>query len=190
MAQANSSTTKALRRRASKSTMKEDAPTPTHPPKKRHQLERVPDLWLAVWANDSELPESERQRAQDERDRRRTLSPSDYVLGLLVDREDCTPVQLTALREVMAGAKLAGAKELHHPWTTRRIAGVCRHSGLPITTHQNLRDVVLASERIIVAPRGPDDFKKRTPAWESVQYAKHRKLPVTVVMPDGTVEGG
>lgn len=166
---------------------KEDiADAPARPPRKRYQLQneqKVPDLWLAKWANNENLSERERKLVQEERDRRKTLEP-DVRIGVLVDAEDVTPAQLGFLEE-----KLVGATEIHHPWTTRRVAGMCRRAGAPVTVHKELRDVVLACQMVIAAPRAPEDFRNRTPAWEAVQYAKHRKLAVTVVLPDGRVAG-
>lgn len=162
------------------------ADIPARPPRKRYQLQneqKIPDLWLARWANDESLSERERKLVQEERDRRKVAAP-DVVVGVLVDAEDVTPAQLDFLRE-----RLGNATQIHHPWTTRRVAGACRHAGALVTVHKELRDVVLSSERILAAPRGPEDFRHRTPAWEAVQYARHRKLAVTVMLPDGTLEG-
>lgn len=166
--------------------MKEDAPPPAHPPRKRYQLEsqgKTPDLWLAVWASDPKLSSAERERVQAERDRRKALQP-DRRVGVLVDREDVTPAQLEALRQ-----RLAGATEIHHPWASRRLVGMCRRVGPPVVVHKEMRDVVVASSIVLAAPRAPEDFRNRTPAWNAIQLARHRKLAVTVVLPNGQLEG-
>lgn len=164
---------------------KEDvADIPARPPRKRYQIQneqKIPDLWLATWAHDESLLDRERRFVQEERDRRKAQEP-DRKVGVLVDAEDVTPAQLAFLEE-----KLAGATEIHHPWTTRRVAGVCRRAKLPVTVHRGLRGVVLASDVVICAPRAPEDFRSRTPAWEAINYARHRKLGVVVMLPDGQV---
>lgn len=162
--------------------MKDDAPPPRHPPKKRYQLEnqsKMPDLWLAIWANDTKLSDDERERVQEERDRRKALKP-DLIIGIIVDQEDVTPPQLKVLKEQLANA---GATEIHHVWAPRRVASACRRVGIPVTAHRTMHEVVQQSMRVIAAPRGPAD----TPAWEAVKYAKHRRLPVTVILPSGAL---
>lgn len=171
-------------------------PVPRHPPRKRYQLEneqKIPDLWLAMWTTDTGLSDDERERVQAERDRRKALKP-DQVVGLLLDREGISGPQLDRTREILAGLKPTA---IHHPWAASQVHSACLALDVPVVVHKDvrndaapLREVVLASMFIIAAPRKAEDFRNRTPAWEAAQYARHRKLPVTVVLPDGTVQGG
>lgn len=47
------------------------------------------------------------------------------------------------------------------------------------------RDIVNESERLIALPHGPEE--KRSGTWSTVRYARKRKIPITIVWPDGTV---
>lgn len=169
--------------------MKDDAPPPPKPPKKRKQLERAPDLWLAVWANDHNLPEVDRAKVQEERDRRKAAQP-DRVVGILVDYEGATPSQLETVKQELAKAR---PTMIHHPWTGKSLNTACKATGAPVEVHRDvtsttnpLREVVLASDRLIVAPRS----RSESPVWDAYKYAKHRKLPITVVLMDGTIQQG
>lgn len=169
--------------------MREDAPAPKHPPKKRYQLERALDLWLATWAHDEELPERERARVQDERDRRKALKPQ-RELGLLVEQEGVTPQQLELIVEKFRALQPTG---IHHPWVQPRVHSACIELGVPVKVHRDVRDsfapmreVVLSSDIIVAAPRGMNRPSDPTPVWDSLLYARHRKLPLTLVLPNGT----
>lgn len=170
--------------------MKEDAPTPARPPTKRRALERAPDLWLAVWAGDADLTDAERERVQAVRDARKAAQP-DRKVGLLLDREGLTPPQFSIVRKLLSKAR---PTEIHHPWAPQSVHSACKSLGVPVIVHQDvrdqtkpLRDVVLASTAVIGAPRALETTGNMTPAWASIKYAKHRSLPVTIVLPDGTI---
>lgn len=170
--------------------MKEDAPTPARPPTKRRALERAPDLWLAVWAADVSLSDADRERVQAVRDARKAAAP-DRRVGLILDREGLTPPQFSIVRELLSKAR---PTEIHHPWAAQSLHSACKSLGVPVIVHKDVRsdlkplqDVVLASTSVIGAPRGLKNIGRMTPAWDSIKYAKHRNLPVTVVLPDGTI---
>jgi hypothetical protein len=165
--------------------MKEDVEIPPGPPRKRRQLEdpgQTLDKWLAVWATDESLPPSQRARAQAERDRRKALVP-DVRLGVIVGVEGMTPAQ----REVVA-ASMANATELHwltstFPHLRRALVELGRH--VAGTSHEDPRDVVRHSSTLVAAPKEPEKPDRVEGVWEAVRYAKHRKVPVRVVLPNG-----
>ncbi len=163
------------------------ADIPSSVPHKRGALEAVPDVWLAVWANDDKLPPSQRKRAQEERDRRKALVP-DTKVGLLVGQEGVTPEQLDKLKELLASS---GATEVHHPGVASKVHTACRALGVPVTPHRDVRIsdaermklVVKASDRIIAVPPAGT----RHGITDGIRYAKHRSLPVVVIGLDGSI---
>lgn len=175
--------------------MKDDIETPPRPPAKRRQLEAALPAWLAVWANDESLTPSERRRAQEERDRRKALAGKDEVVGLVVAAEGMTPSQLeglcTALRET-------NASQVLHTRVPRKVHGalmaVCRDMGAEARLVADVRDeqaaaaqVVRDSSFVLAAPRERTVLPYATPGvWSMVGLARHRSLPVRVVLPDGT----
>jgi hypothetical protein len=192
--------------------VKEDAPTPPRPPRKRRQMERALPVWLATWATDESLTPSERRRAQEERDRRKALQP-EVVVGFVGAREGLSPGQRARVRELLAGATeahhgdgLGGDAQFHE------IAG---ELGVPVVLHPPLgRRAFSKAERqfraeppadrtkaivrqvngagaLLVAPREgrePERVGEGTP-WAAVRYARDRGCRVRVVMPDGELLG-
>ena len=157
--------------------MKEDiGPAPELVPRKRRALEAVPDLWLAQWSGRTLAP-SVLRRVSEERARRKALVP-DRAVGVLLGREGITPAQRQMIPELMP----ADTTEIH-----------ANHSvplatpGRMITFHADPRDVVKLSKFVVVATRSFKD-DNADPMWEWVRYARHRKVAVKVVRPDGSVE--
>lgn len=166
--------------------MKEDVgPAPETPPAKRKQLEQAADLWLAVWANDAKLPPSQRRRAQDERDRRKALSP-DKGVGVLVGPEGLTPSQMVTLLTLVEGMSPTA---IHHPGLPSRLHMQLRSMQVPVVVHKDdYREVVKASNTVIVCPK--EQSPAKSAMWEMLRYAKHRSLPARAVLPDGRIVGG
>jgi hypothetical protein len=80
---------------------RDDVPVPEEVPRKRRVLEDESvtlDRFLAVWAARPDLTPSDRRRVEDERYRRKRLSPI-VCLGVLVGREGMTPAQRQAFAE-------------------------------------------------------------------------------------------
>lgn len=48
--------------------------------------------------------------------------------------------------------------------------------------------IVEACDRLIACPKGPEELRSGT--WSTVRYARRLAKPVTIVYPDGTIEGG
>jgi hypothetical protein len=155
-------------------------------PKKRRALEKSLDLHLALWL-DGELTPSQRRRLEAEKDRRKKLAKIDTrVVGILVGNEGVTPEQLEVLRE-----KLAGASAIHHPYVSKSLHRVCKDLGVQLVMHDDLRDVVRASDTVIAAPPQPNDpHSERADVWSMIRYSKHRSLPVSIVLPSGATHPG
>lgn len=170
--------------------MKEDAPTPDVIPRKRSQLKTVPDLWIATWlARDNTAP-SDRRRLEELKAERRAAVPERPV-GLVVGEEGMTPEQFASFKEIIESA---GATEIHHPGVSSRVHMLCK-SLAPVEVHYDARDfhagnaeVVRASQVVIATPKGMATGGRRKTVWDHVKLAKHRSVPVKVILPDGKVE--
>jgi hypothetical protein len=169
--------------------MKDDVEIPAKVPTKRKVLESPAltlDKWLAVWAADPDQPPSARKRAQDERDRRKRLVP-DVRVGVIVGEEGMTPAQRARLLELVAEAK---ATELHYDAERlthlRRLLLPLDDLNVKAILHHGNQDVVRESTTLVAAPKDTEKPNVVEGVWEAVRYAKHRKVPVRVVMPDGS----
>jgi hypothetical protein len=163
---------------------KDDAPAPAHPPAKRRQLEKVPDLWVAQWLAGDTITPSERRRLEElKASRKARRDMLDVPVGLIIGHEGMTPEQLDALP-----AALAGATSVQHRGLPSRYHQACRRVA-PVTIHRDDdKAVVRASKRVVamVRSRTPEG----TDVWETVRYAKHRGVAVRVVLPDGQLDDG
>jgi hypothetical protein len=165
---------------------KDDVEIPPSPPRKRRVLEDqgvTLDKWLAVWANDESLPVSQRARAQRERDRRKLLlNLEPDIVGVLVGREGATPEQLDAIRGIVHGPSVL---EVHAPAPLK----LGLEEGFVLHRKPDLRErlhaIVKSSTTVVAAPKEAEKPNVVQGVWEAVRYARHRGLPVTVVMPDG-----
>lgn len=144
--------------------MKEDALVPEKVPKKRRQLEAALDRWLPVWLERDDLTPSERRRVEEERERRRRNRDGEpTTLGLLIGAEGMTPEQRLALAEYKAAMKPASVIE-----------------------GGDFQAVVKASTVAFAAPRHAREPKSGEPGvWAGIRYARHRKVPVRVILPSG-----
>lgn len=171
--------------------MKDDVEIPPAPPRKRRQLEdpgQTLDKWLAVWAADTSLPPSQRARAQAERDRRKALVP-DVRVGVLVGDEGMTPAQRQRILELVTGAGTTDlnfdAQRLSH---FRRLLLPLDDLNVRAIAMEGDQDVVRNSTTLVAAPKESEKPGVVEGVWDAVRYAKHRRLPVRVVMPDGSVK--
>jgi hypothetical protein len=165
--------------------VKDDVEIPPTPPRKRRALEQALPQWLAMWANDESLPPSQRRRAQAERDRRKRLVP-DVIVGVIVGEEGMTPAQRGRLLELIAAAR---ATELHHDWSRsshmRRLLLPLDDLNVRVVPQQGDHELVRNSTTVVAVPKDVEKPDRVEGVWEAVRYAKHRRLPVRVVMPDG-----
>jgi hypothetical protein len=169
--------------------MKEDAPVPDAIPRKRTALKAVPDLWIAVWLGRDDIAPSDRKRLEALKAERRSAVP-DRPVGIVVGEEGMTPPQLATFKDVIVKS---GATEIHHPGVASSVHGMCKSLGVPVEVHYGggNAEVVRASRFVIAAPKDATHEVTRTgykTVWDHVKYAKHRSVPVQVIMPDGKVE--
>lgn len=167
--------------------MKDDVEIPPEPPRKRRVLEdpgQTLDRWLAVWATNESLPPSARRRAQDERDRRKRLAP-DVRVGVIVGEEGMTPPQRSRVLELVGGAT-----ELHYHGDRqshlRSLMLPLDDLNVRMVLHSDDQEIVRAASTVVAAPKEPEKPNVVAGVWAGVRYAKHRRLPVRVVMPDGS----
>lgn len=167
--------------------MKDDVgPLPERPPAKRRQLQQTPALWIAQWLAGDTLTPSERRRLEEEKHRRRGLTP-DRAVGIVVGAEGVTPEQFTRLIEQTHAVQ---PTEIHHPGLQSRLHMQLRAMEVPVHVHAgDFKAVVKASHVVILAPRDSDP-SGRAAVWETLRYAKHRNLAVRVVLPSGDLGEG
>lgn len=166
--------------------MKDDVEIPPAPPRKRRELERALPVWLATWASDESLPPSQRKRAQGERDRRKHLLP-DVCVGVIVGEEGMTPAQRERLADLgVAASPTALHVEERFVVHARRLLQSI--ADVTIWMHPDAQELVKASTLVLAAPKEPEKPDRVEGVWEGVRYAKHRKVPVRVVLPNGDEE--
>lgn len=168
--------------------MNTDIPLPPHVPVKRKQLRDVLDVHIAMWLAGDTITDYDRARLEGEkaeRARRRRRPPC--VVGVLVGPEGLTPAQLRAVRDALA---MLEPTEIHLPFrASRQLQAMCRERQVPLSSHRDLRQIVRNSQHVVAAPRERVEPKTKTGVWDSVKFAKHRSLAVTVILPDGTNVG-
>lgn len=90
-------------------------------------------------------------------------------------------------------ARLVGASIHIHPPTISRLRAfvVCRkgidHSNLPRGYLTRNRDIVNQSQRLLAASRTMTETM-RSGTWYTVRYARLTKTPITIILPDGSVQ--
>lgn len=145
--------------------MKEDAPTPNRIPTKRREMDAALDRWIAEWLARPNLRVGERKRLEEEKERRKQTrkAPAGVALGILHDREGMTPAQRKALTAFRAG--------------------------LHVTSETNSGDfqaVVKLADVVFAAPKhAREPVSNENGVWAGIRYARHRKVPVHIVLPDG-----
>jgi hypothetical protein len=168
--------------------MKEDVPErPERVPRKRRQIEDLLAIHLAEFLALDTITPSERRLLEKEKARRKALVP-DNPVGLLVGQEGVTPQQLDGVQRVLAESQ---PTEIHHPFTAGRLHTLCRSLGVPVHVHRDVRrgmeDVIRQSLAVVALPRERSESFSSSPVWEMIRRAKHRKVAVHIVLPDGRV---
>lgn len=161
---------------------------PLEVPKKRRVLEQMPDLWLAQWLARDTLTPSERRRIAEQRQTRKDRKGKEEVkLGIVAAAEGATPEQKNMLREMIEGY---APTEIHRYQLPRYIhSRMLVHMGAPILAEESNNDVVRHSTVVIAVAKETVEplHKDDNPVWSAVKYARHRKIPVKVILPDGKV---
>lgn len=176
--------------------MRDDAPVPETVPRKRAELHRALDRWLAVWLARDDLTAAERRLVEAEKARRKEARP-ERVVGVVTAPEGLTPPQFIALCQLV---REVGATEVLHTRVPRKTHGalmaVCRELGATARLVDDVRDPELAARAVIydstvvvAAPREATVQAYATPGvWKMIGLARHRGLPTTVVLPNGEVQ--
>lgn len=165
--------------------MKDDAPAPKRIPKKRRVLESAQtlDRWIAEWLDRDDLTPSERRRLEVERERRKAarLMP-DTDVGLLIGPEGITPAQATTIATMLP--QLAPTSVVFCGSMSRRLAGELPDN-VAMASAPDFQAVVRAADVVIAAPKKPHEQAAQVGVWAGVKYAKHRSVPVRIVLPNG-----
>lgn len=151
---------------------------PAQVPRKRRALEAVPDMWLAVWANDDTLSPGDLKRAVGERQRRKRLRP-DRVAGLVVEPEGVTPEQLAGIRAILERTQPTAIVQTYVP---TKVHTVSKSVAVPITVLPDRREVVKQADVVIACPRTANPISEGV--WELIRYARHRSTEVSIITPD------
>lgn len=160
--------------------MKDDAPLPETVPRKRRQIEMLLDRHIAIWLAGDDLTPSERRKLEEERQRRRQVTPG-MPVGLVVGHEGVTPEQLEQLPSY-----LRGASKILHAGVASRVHTACRSLDVPVVVYRDdMKTVVKEADRVIACVPYAREITD-TLVWQYVRYARHRSTPVIAVMPDGT----
>jgi hypothetical protein len=157
--------------------MKQDVPPlPARVPTKRYQMHRLLDLHIAMWLAGETITRDERRRLQEEKVRRKTLRPS-VVVAVIGAKEGLTPAQREFVRGYLA---TIAPNEVHTVAPIRAVSGALNMlDDTPVTVHTDSEDAIRASTIVLVAPRS------ESAATDAVRFAKHRKVPVRVILPSG-----
>lgn len=185
---------------------------PERPPRKRRQLEAVPDVWIAMWLAYGALTPSERRKLEEEKARRKAPSVR-RVVGFTGTRAGLTPVQRDRVSALLAGADegrhgdCVGGDETFH--------GLCLDAGIPVVLHppedarlrahcrgalrvepskpflERDKDIVRESTELIAAPKETREpsSTRGSGTWFTVRYARKRGAPVKIIMPNGELQG-
>jgi hypothetical protein len=169
--------------------VKDDVQIAPRPPRKRRVLERALDKHLAIWANDPDVPEADRERVQQERDRRKHAVPA-KVVGVVLAQGGATPEQLATLADALRSSH---PTEVHHPFCPSRVHQVCRASGATVKVFRGEdlgRTIARGSDEVIGVVNETSRPTVNLGAWSTLRYALDRGVKVTIIWPNGeTYEG-
>jgi hypothetical protein len=151
-------------------------------PRKRRQLEAMLDRQLAVWLAREDLPAGDRRRVESEKMRRRHLQ-QDVHVGLLVESAGLTPIQREAVTASVAILPVTSYHWCHGDHDRLRKLSWTRAT--TYQSHETHREVVRHATVVIAAPKEAERPSGVQGVWDAVRFARHRGVPVTVVMPNG-----
>lgn len=163
--------------------MRDDAPRPERVPAKRRQLESADtlDRWIAEWLASDEITPSERRRLEAEKARRRARVP-DNIVGVILADEGVTPKQAAGVVERVSASRPTEIR--HTPGFRGRLGRYFPH--LPVGMEVDAGVVVRGADLIVAAPRHEREPEAgEAGVWASIRYARHRRVPVRVILPSG-----
>lgn len=168
-------------------------PLPAQVPRKRRPFEQLLDVHIAMWLAGDDITPSERRRLEDlKAQRKRERAVDGQVVGVLLPEEGVTPEQRAAVIEQVT--KLNPTAIHHHGVSSpihqacRRLAPVEVHRGfdyqghMEVVRHPDVEVIVAAAKETTVQPYALDGV------WHAVGLARHRRMPTTVVFPNGQVQ--
>lgn len=136
---------------------------PAHLPRKNRHLHRWPDIWIAISLARHDISDSDRDRLQAVKDARRAVPLERW--GVLVGQEGATPQQRRKVRELLPeDYRLISTGDLH-----ATVRGV---------------------DKLIACPKEmsePVNQSRVSTVWTAIRYARHRKVPVIIVLPNGAL---
>lgn len=168
--------------------MREDAPVPPRVPRKRRQLEDALDRWIAVWLSRADLTPSERRRLGEEKQRRKDLVPR-CAWAFYGDEAGMTPPQKRTVRRLLEEMAPAAVFYNASLGASNALARVVKYGKLeePPELHPRAgQEPVKEATVLIAAPKETVAIEGGS-VWPAVRYARHRKIPVRIIKPDGTV---
>lgn len=163
---------------------KDDTPTPAVVPTKRRPVREALDKWLAEWLTRDDLLPSTRRLLEGERERRRKARKAgpDVDVGLLIGAEGTTPDQLAFIVGYLV---TTGPASIIHAGVSKRLAAEFP-DGVPEVGAPDFEAVVRAATVVLAAPKEPAEPNgPKAGVWAGVKYARHRGVPVRIVLPDG-----
>jgi imidazolonepropionase-like amidohydrolase len=117
-------------------------------------------------------------------------------VGFTGTRKGMTPWQLEGVKVFLVRAISDGAKDFHHGCAVgadTEAAALAKRLGFNIVEHPATGDplgrnrkIVAASERMVAAP-GEAKELLRSGTWATVRYSRKAGVPLSVVLPDGTL---
>jgi hypothetical protein len=165
-------------------------------PRKRYQLEKALDKWLAIWADDPTLSEGDHERVQAERDRRKKLRKiKERTVGVVLSKAGAKPEQVHVLTEMLTQLR---PSTILHPYAPPAVHRACTATGAEVrVTAYGARmmegqlaatdaDVVIGLATSFQMP----DRKDGLDVWHALRRAKDRGIEVRVVWPDGSLLQG
>jgi hypothetical protein len=158
---------------------------PAEVPRKRRELERVPDVWLRLWKEKHQIP-SIQARIDAEIERRKKATRERRV-GVLLMEAGYTRDQAASLVRELASA---GATEVTHAGVPSRIHTICKAVGVPVVLRQGEPREVIANSDLVIALSNTPTVRPYSSGgiWSLIGSARHRSVPVLIIMPDGGVQ--
>ena len=173
--------------------MKDDAPAPETVPTKRRHIEAAPDLWLRQWLARDDLWVRDRRRLEKEVKRRKDAKPQ-VNLVVVAGEEGTTPEQVRRAREELDRIQptkvifIGRLAKITHLFPSD---SDIETDYLPVLGKAEVRNVIRDNATIVLAfPKEPLKPDKVLGVWDAVRFAKHRNLPVRIVLPDGSPTEG
>lgn len=167
-------------------------PLPSRVPTKRRHLEALLDVHIATWLATGNLSSLEREYLEQEKERRQ-LAKKVFILrlGLVVAVEGVTPHQQESILFLLR--KDEPTHIIHHRLPSR-LHQACRKVTKEVVVMSSgsyadrTRAVVRVSQALIAAPKElhePRGHKEDGTVWSGIKYARHRGIPVQIVLPTG-----